>query len=85
MSNVGRVTTAPTFGQTLIRALRAKKLTQVAFARMGGWSPASVSDWVNGNEEPRLATLKEIADALDTTAGELLAGRWRRARRTKAA
>lgn len=81
MSNVGRVTTAPTFGQTLAAALKARKLTQAAFAKRIGRPPSSVSAWVNDGEEPRIATLKEIAEALDTTPAELLAGRWRRVRR----
>ena len=79
------MTTAHTFGQTLTRALRAKKLTQVAFATMGGWSPASVNAWIHDHEEPRIATLKEIAVALGTSPAELLAGRWRRPRHTKVA
>lgn len=81
-SNDAGVTAAPTFSQTLTAALKAKGLTQLAFAKKIGSSPASVSAWVNGGEEPRIATLKEIALALDTTPGELLAGRWRRARRS---
>lgn len=77
--------TTSTFGQTLTKALRTRGLTQIAFARMGGWSPASVNAWIHDQEEPRIATLKEIAATLETTPAKLLAGQWRRGRSDRAA
>jgi transcriptional regulator with XRE-family HTH domain len=86
------VTAAHTFGQTLGKALRARGLTQLAFAERIGSPVSSVNAWINGNEEPRLGTLLRIARGLDTSVAKLLTGcrapeiqHPRRSRRAKAA
>jgi ribosome-binding protein aMBF1 (putative translation factor) len=72
--NIGRVITK--LSKTIQRALRAKGLTQADLARRMKKSRSLVHALING-EDPRLGTLTNVAEALDTTASELLAGRWR--------
>jgi transcriptional regulator with XRE-family HTH domain len=81
MTNCGRVNTEQDVCNTIRGALDARGLTQAALARRMGASKGSVHAWVHGDQMPRLDTLERIAEALDTTVQELLAGRWRRVRR----
>lgn len=71
--NIGSV--IPKLSTTITRALEAKGLTQADLARRMKKSRSLVHALING-KDPRLGTLTSVAKALDTTASELLAGRW---------
>jgi len=71
-----------TLGQTLLAALEAKGLTQAAFAKKIRKTRSTVHGWCRDKTKPRLDTLSLIANGLDTTVAELMAGRWRRPRTT---
>lgn len=58
-------------------ALREKKgLTQADVARQLGVTPAAVSKWENGISKPRVEVLCQLAEILDVTPSELMAGRY---------
>lgn len=69
-----------TLGKTILAALRARGLTQAALAKKMGKTRSTIHAWCHDKAQPRLNTVSQIANALDTTVAELLAGRWRRAR-----
>jgi len=73
---------APDISDTITRALEAKGLSQADLSRLLDTTRSTVHAIVHGKRKPRLDTLTRIADVLDTSVSELLAGRWRRIRRT---
>lgn len=72
-------------GDTISRALVAKGLTQLDLAKRIKRSPSTVHNFVKGGGSPRMDTLERVAEALDTSVAELLAGRWRKPRRAAGA
>ena len=61
-----------TFGQRLARLRKEKGLTQEEVASKIVISPQAVSKWENGNSEPDLNTLNQLADIFDVSVDELL-------------
>ena len=61
-----------TFGQRLARLRKEKGLTQEEVANKIVISPQAVSKWENGNSEPDLNTLNQLADIFDVSVDELL-------------
>ena len=61
-----------TFGQRLARLRKEKGLTQEEVASRIVISPQAVSKWENGNSEPDLNTLNQLADIFNVSVDELL-------------
>lgn len=61
-----------TFGQRLARLRKEKGLTQEEVASRIVISPQAVSKWENGNSEPDLNTLNQLADIFEVSVDELL-------------
>ena len=61
-----------TFGQRLARLRKEKGLTQEEVASRIVISPQAVSKWENGNSEPDLNTLNQLADIFGVSVDELL-------------
>lgn len=67
------------FGNFLCMLREQKGLTQAEIAQMLSVTPAAVSKWENGESKPRIETLFQLAEILDVTAEELMAGKFLRA------
>jgi len=63
-----------TFGKRLKQAIKAAGITQSQLADDMGRSKGAVSQWVNGDTEPDLATVAKIAARLRVSADALLRG-----------
>ena len=61
-----------TFAERLKFLRKREKLTQKQMAEKLGVKQGSYSNWENGNREPNLTTLSDIAFLLDTTLDFLL-------------
>lgn len=61
-----------TTGERIKAARKSVGMTQAALAEKLGISYVGVSQWENDIRNPKLSTLKRIADALDTTVESLL-------------
>lgn len=61
-----------TFGQRLARLRKEKGLTQEEVASRIVISPQAVSKWENGNSEPDISTLNQLADILGVSVDQLL-------------
>lgn len=61
-------------GEFISRLRKEKGLTQIALANMLNISNRAVSKWENGDGFPDISILPNLAEALDVTVDELLAG-----------
>ena len=68
-------TTADSIGTRIAAVRKAKGLTQQDLAGMVGVSFQAVSKWETGQSLPDVTLLTRIADALDMTLDQLVAGR----------
>lgn len=62
------------FGNFLCSLRESKELTQAEVAQILSVTPAAVSKWENGESKPRLETLFKLAEILEVTVEELIAG-----------
>lgn len=62
----------PKFAENLKLALATKGISQKVLADKLGTTQATVSRWVNGENEPAFELLLEICDILDETPNTLL-------------
>ena len=70
------------FGNFLCGLREAKGMTQLEIANMLGVTTAAVSKWENGESKPRTETLFKLAEILDISAEELMAGKTREKKET---
>jgi len=62
------------FGKALKSARRAKGFTQMQLAERAGMHPTTISGFELGKREPTLLVIWTLANALEMSASELLAG-----------
>jgi transcriptional regulator with XRE-family HTH domain len=61
-------------GKTIARLRKRKGLTQAEFSQLVGVHIAHVPKWESGAVQPRAKALEKIAEVLDVSVEELLAG-----------
>ena len=66
------IKTPDTLGTRIRAAQKKKRLTQVQLAEAAGMTQAGLSGLESGRNEPTVATLRRIAEALKIRPGKLL-------------
>lgn len=61
-----------TIGENIKYAMKGKELTQTALAEKLGVKQNTVSQWINGVNEPNCQMILMLCQVLDTTPNELL-------------
>jgi transcriptional regulator with XRE-family HTH domain len=56
-----------TFAQRVRKMMSARRLSQSELARLVGYTPTGVWNWLQGNTLPRAETLAALAEILDVT------------------
>jgi len=59
-------------GKNIYTAIKSKGITQTELAKQLGVKQNTVSQWVNGINEPNCQTIIQLCHILDTTPNELL-------------
>lgn len=59
-------------GNKILELIVKKKITQNDFAKAMQVYPSTVSQWISGTREPRLATIYKICELYDVSADWLL-------------
>lgn len=61
-----------TVAKRIVRARNRLDITDAELARRVGVTRSTVHDWVHGEHEPTLASLRKLAEALECDVGELM-------------
>lgn len=62
------------FGERLVKLLKEKNMTQKELAKKADVTEAAISQYINGNRNPRGKVMARIANALGTTTDYLVEG-----------